>query len=227
MKVSNKHLILWLILLSLILSFVAVRCGREAECSEAVCCCAVVGQALPEGGFGNYHSVRYSAERLLEIAKSDDFKVQLVKRCTRGLKRQDSQAVSNVVAGVSFAVLHRQDDEWRFSIIAKSAQRRIAVSVVNGCAEALKEIMESENRSLLEKSVSQIHAKKTKLERRMSDLNAEMRHHPDTSAESAKALSAALDKAREELRSLAEDESFVRSNCLVKCDVFVVQSPAK
>jgi len=227
MKVTKKHHLLWLILLLVPLTFWMVLCNRKAEDGVAVCCCAVVGQALPESGLGNYHSVRQSAERLLEISKSEAFKALLAERCTRGLKSEDCYAVSNAVIGVSCDVFHRRDDEWRFSITAKSAQRRIAVSVANGCADALREILESENRSLLEKSVSQILANKTKLERRIADLNAEIRRYPDSSAENAKTLSVEVDKLREELRLLAVDESFVRSNCLAKCDVLMVVSPAK
>ena len=227
MKVTKKHRLLWLILLLPPLAFLSVLCNRKAEDDVAVCCCAVVGQASPESGFGNYHSVRQSAEMLLEISKSEEFKVRLAERCMRGLKSQDCYAVSNAVAGVSCVAIHRRDDEWRFSITAKSAQRRISVYVANVCADALREILESENRSLLEKSVSQILANKTKLERRIADLNAEIRHHADSSAESAKAMSVEVDKVREELRLLAGDESFVRSNCLAKCDVLMVVSPAE
>lgn len=225
--INRYYRLTWLVLASLPLTFCAMVGCHKTEDSVAVCRCALVGQASAKGRFGNYHSVRLSSEWLFEAVKGEPFKSLLLERCARDLESEDGHAISNAVTGISFEILCKSDDEWRFSITARANQKSTAVAVANSCADVMKEFLEAENRSRIEKSVSQMLAKKTKLERRLTDLNAEIKCLPDSSSDSAKALNGEVDKVQKELRLLASDELFVRSNSLAKCDALLILDRAE
>lgn len=227
MNANGYYRLSWLVLLLLHLPFCAMLGCHKAEDSVAVCRCALVGETSTKGSLGNYHPVSLSAERLFKAAKGESFKSLLHERCARDLESVDGQSISNAVAGICFEILCKSDDEWRFSITAKANQKNTAVVVANRCADVMKDLLATENRSLIEKSVSQMLAKRAKLERRLADLNAEIKGLPDSSADSAKVLNAEVDKVQKELRLLASDELFVRSNSLVKCDALLILNRAK
>lgn len=216
----------WIAVVLLALAFGCLLLCQKPEEGVAVCECAVTARAGTKIGFGNYHSVRSSAEWLLDVARDGGFKTKLIERCVSDLqaeRRPDvCHAVSNVVAAIAFDVLSKHDDEWRFSITAKSANRRLAVAVVNICYDAMNECLESENRKMLEKSVSQTFAKKVKLERRLSDLLSEIDLSPNIPSGGDNPLALEVRKLQEELKSLASDESHIKSNCLANSDVVLL-----
>jgi len=227
MTTERFHRLAWMAFALAVLVFGIAMYYHKVEDGVAVCKCAIFRQATAKGEFGNFDSVRWSAERLIETVKSETLKRLLFERCAKDLKSVPSSVVSNAINGIAVEVVSRSNNEWRFSITARSTQRRVAVVVANDCADVLKEFLESENQRILEKKVSQILAKEASLKRRLKDLNAEAEHLSASSPGIAMTLKGRSAKIQEEMASLTRDETFVRTNHLANCDVMLVLNYAE